>query len=121
MAVYVDQLRTYPDEAIKPAARKYGNRWCHLWTDPGNEDELHAMADRIGIMRKYCQRDNPDFTHYDLIPSKRARALEHGAVERDLKDWLVEQKRLKEKAEQVLPFGLAEETEEPQGDSYLPF
>lgn len=40
------------------------------------EAELHDMADRIGVARKWYQGD-----HYDIALSKRALAVQHGAVE----------------------------------------
>lgn len=41
-------------------------------------DELHAMADKIGVRRKWFQpRSTP---HYDVCQAKRAQAIELGAV-----------------------------------------
>ena len=47
---------------------------CHMIAD--TEDELHAMADRIGVARRWYQGD-----HYDIALSKRAAAVAAGAVE----------------------------------------
>lgn len=47
---------------------------CHMLAD--SVEELHAMADRIGIQRKWFQGD-----HYDICLSKRKLAVEAGAVE----------------------------------------
>lgn len=79
MTIYVDTIRTYPPQAIKPEARKHGDRWCHLWTD-GELEELHAFAARLGLKRTWFQ-DRRGFPHYDLTPSKRLRAVALGAVE----------------------------------------
>jgi hypothetical protein len=38
--------------------------------------ELHEMAGRIGVARRWFQED-----HYDITKSKRAQALRYGAVE----------------------------------------
>lgn len=47
---------------------------CHMMaTDP---NELHAMARRIGVSRRWFQED-----HYDICLSKRKKAVEAGAVE----------------------------------------
>lgn len=54
------------------SGRKY--IMCHMIAD--TEDELHAMADRIGVNRKWFQGD-----HYDIARSKRRRAVRFGAVE----------------------------------------
>lgn len=68
MSVYVDESR-YP----------YGRMiMCHMMAD--SLDELHEMADKIGIARKWFQ-DKPRFPHYDISKGKRALAVEHGAIE----------------------------------------
>jgi len=63
MTVYVDEMRA-----------RYGRMiMCHMLSD--SESELHAMADRIGVARKWYQGD-----HYDIALSKRALAIKNGAV-----------------------------------------
>lgn len=47
---------------------------CHMMAD--SVEELHAMADTIGIDRKHFQGD-----HYDICKAKRKLAVEAGAVE----------------------------------------
>ena len=66
MSVYVDDLRDWPN-----------GKWCHMTAD--SVDELHAMADKIGLKRFWFQGRN--IPHYDLRPSKRQAALLAGAVE----------------------------------------
>lgn len=64
MTVYVDDMRA-----------KFGRMiMCHMIADTA--DELHAMADRIGVARKWHQKD-----HYDISLAKRAMAVGFGAVE----------------------------------------
>lgn len=64
MTVYVDNMMA-----------KYGNMiMCHLIAD--SEAELHAMADKIGVARKWYQGN-----HYDIALSKRKLAVLFGAVE----------------------------------------
>ena len=46
---------------------------CHMKAD--TEDELHAMAALIGVARRWYQGD-----HYDVCQSKRAKAIQLGAV-----------------------------------------
>jgi hypothetical protein len=83
--IYVDQLLTYPASMVAPRAKRYGRRWCHLVTD-GDIEELHAFAERIGCHRSWFQQ-HPRMSHYDLVPSMRAKAIEHGAQEvRTLKE-----------------------------------
>lgn len=64
MAVYVDNM----------SAPYRGMRMCHMVAD--SEEELHAMADRIGIARRWYQGD-----HYDISLGKRALAVRYGARE----------------------------------------
>jgi hypothetical protein len=62
--VYVDDMR----------ARFRDHIMCHMVAD--TEAELHAMAERIGIARRWYQGD-----HYDVTLERRARAVALGAVE----------------------------------------
>lgn len=64
MTVYVDDMRA-----------RFGRMvMIHMIAD--TEAELHAMADRIGVARKWHQGD-----HYDIALSKRALAVAAGARE----------------------------------------
>ena len=64
MTVYVDNMRA-----------KFGRLvMCHMLAD--TEEELHAMADKISVARKWYQGD-----HYDIALSKRTLAIAAGAVE----------------------------------------
>ena len=75
MSVFVDELRNYGGSA--------SFRWtnsCHMYAD--TLDELHAMADRIGMKRAWFQ-DKHGFPHYDLVERRRIVALRAGAVEAD--------------------------------------
>jgi hypothetical protein len=72
LACYVDRVREYPGSGLR------FTRFCHLLAD--TRDELHAMADELGIPRRYFQ-DHPWRWHHDLPEHLRARALELGAQE----------------------------------------
>jgi hypothetical protein len=69
MTVYVDDVR-YP----------YGRMiMCHMFAD--SLDELHAMADRIGIQRRWFQcPPKARWEHYDISLGKKEQAIAHGAV-----------------------------------------
>jgi hypothetical protein len=68
MTVYVDDMRA-----------NYGRMiMCHMIAD--TLDELHAMADTIGVQRKWFQAD-ASWPHYDIALTKRALAVTAGAEE----------------------------------------
>jgi Protein of unknown function (DUF4031) len=69
MAVYVDNMRA-----------AYGRMvMCHMLAD--TDEELHAMADRIGVARRWWQAPPRHDSHYDIALSKRALAVAAGAIE----------------------------------------
>lgn len=52
---------------------------CHMVAD--TDDELHTMADRIGVARRWHQKNGTPHSHYDICKAKRALAVEFGAVQ----------------------------------------
>jgi hypothetical protein len=55
---------------------------CHMTTDQLDLTELHEMAEDIGMKRAWFQSSPPaSVSHYDLVASRRARAIKLGAVE----------------------------------------
>ena len=80
MTVFVDDMRAAFGRMVM----------CHMWAD--TLDELLAMADRIGVARKWIQ-GHPELSfgkhrraswiHFDIALSKRALAIKAGAVETD--------------------------------------
>jgi hypothetical protein len=73
-------MTVYVDESIHAYGRM---KMCHMASP--DIDELHAMADHIGVARKWFQ--NPltmpkvSRPHYDIAMSKRALAVAAGAKE----------------------------------------
>lgn len=67
-------MSVYVDAPIWPFGRM---RMCHMLAD--SLDELHEMADKIGVNRKWFQ--NERYPHYDICKSKRATAVKLGAIE----------------------------------------
>lgn len=77
MTVYVDDVR-----------HPFGNMiMCHLWAD--TLEELLAMVDKIGVQRKWIQghptlsfgkHRNASWVHFDIALSKKALAIQHGAI-----------------------------------------
>jgi hypothetical protein len=69
MVVYVDNMRA-----------SFGRmKICHMIAD--STEELLAMADRIGVSRKWLQKAGTHHEHFDIALSKRALAIEAGAIE----------------------------------------
>lgn len=79
MMVYVDDMKA-------PFGRYV---MCHMWAD--TRAELFAMADRIGVARKWFQRPDSagvagmkaSWEHFDIALTKRALAVAAGAIETD--------------------------------------
>jgi Protein of unknown function (DUF4031) len=72
VACYVDAVQEYPDAGLR------FTRFCHLLAD--TRDELHAMADQLGIPRRFFQ-DHPWRWHHDLPAQLRPQAVALGARE----------------------------------------
>lgn len=71
MSIYVDRTR-----------RQYGRMiMCHMLAD--TTAELDAMADRLGVARKWKQKAGKPDEHYDVCLAKRRMALEAGAIDAD--------------------------------------
>lgn len=60
-------------EHVTPLRHK---RWSHMVSTVSDE-ELHAFAARLGLKRAWHQHGS--FSHYDITPPKRERALQLGA------------------------------------------
>lgn len=69
MSVYVDDMRAFYGRLVM----------CHMLAD--TEDELHAMAARIGVARRWWQGPPRHDSHYDICLTKRALAVAAGAIE----------------------------------------
>lgn len=68
MTVYVD------DMFASPMGRFRRMKMSHMIAD--DEAELHAMAQKIGVARRWYQGD-----HYDICMSMRTKAVALGAKE----------------------------------------
>lgn len=74
MAVYVDDMRA-----------PFGKMtMCHMVAD--SPAELRAMADRIGVSRRWVQKPGTSHEHFDICLSKRALAVQAGAIELTQRD-----------------------------------
>jgi hypothetical protein len=72
VACYVDTVREYPNAGLRFTG------FCHLLAD--TRDELHDMADRLGIPRRFFQ-EHPWRWHHDLPAHLREQAVALGAQE----------------------------------------
>lgn len=69
MSVYVDDMRA-----------PYGRMvMCHMMAD--TTEELLEMAGRIGVHRRWLQKAGTPEEHFDIALSRRALAVQAGAVE----------------------------------------
>jgi hypothetical protein len=66
---------------------------CHMVAD--TTDELLAMADRIGVQRKWLQRAGTYAEHFDVCKSKRAAAIKAGAIVLDRAAFVERMRRLR--------------------------
>lgn len=73
MAVFVDDMHKVP-------MGRFGRmKMCHMIAD--TTEELLAMADRIGLDRRWIQKPGTPHEHFDVSLAKRAEAVKAGAVE----------------------------------------
>ncbi len=69
MSVYVDDMKALFGRMVM----------CHMFAD--SSGELLAMAERIGVQRKWLQYPGTYREHFDICLSKRAKAVALGAKE----------------------------------------
>ena len=69
MSVYVDDMEA-----------GFGRmKMCHMIAD--SHDELIAMADKIGVARKWIQYPGTPREHFDICLAKKKLAVSAGAIE----------------------------------------
>lgn len=66
-------MSVYVDKAQNPYGRM---KMCHMMAD--TIEELHQMADKIGVDRKHFQPTSTP--HYDICQTKRMLAVNNGAI-----------------------------------------
>jgi hypothetical protein len=69
-------VTVYVDDMEAPFGRM---KMCHMIAD--THKELVEMADSIGVARKWIQQKGTAQEHFDIAMSKRALAVQNGAVE----------------------------------------
>jgi hypothetical protein len=78
VTVYVDDMYKFPMGQYRHPRTGYVMKMSHMIAT--TEPELHAMARTIEVGRQHFQR-KPSGDHYDISMTKRALAVQHGAVE----------------------------------------
>jgi hypothetical protein len=69
-------VAVYVDDAENALGRM---KLCHMLAD--TKSELFAMADTIGVARRWYQGfERASCPHFDVSKGKRALAVQHGAV-----------------------------------------
>lgn len=77
MTVYVDDMRM--QATVPNGARSVSGRWSHLMAD--DEDELVDFAvNKLGMRPHWIQHPGTPDVHFDVVESRRTRALALGAV-----------------------------------------
>lgn len=72
-------MTVYVDNARHPYGRMI---MCHMWAD--TEEELHAIAAKLGLKRAWFQQPpKASWKHYDISLGVRAKAVAMGAQETD--------------------------------------
>lgn len=73
MAVYVDNFYT-------TGAGQFGRmKMSHMMAD--TKEELLEMVDKIGVQRKWIQKEGTEYEHFDISLTKRKLAVQNGAIE----------------------------------------
>lgn len=73
MSVYVDDMYKYPTGQFR------GMKMSHLMAD--TTEELLDMVKKIGVRKKWIQKPNTPYEHFDICMSKRELAVKNGAQE----------------------------------------
>lgn len=68
-------MPVYVDDAVHPLGRML---MCHMIAD--SREELFAMVDAIGVDRKWLQKKDTPYEHFDISKGKRAEAIKRGAI-----------------------------------------
>jgi hypothetical protein len=73
-------VSVYVDDMYKHEIGEFSRmKMSHMVAD--SHAELLAMADTIGVARRWIQYPGTDREHFDICMSKRAKAVAAGAVE----------------------------------------
>jgi hypothetical protein len=72
-------MSVYIDNFYETSAGQYGRmKMSHMIAD--NKKELLMMVDKIGVNRKWIQKEGTTHEHFDVCIAKRAQAIKMGAI-----------------------------------------
>lgn len=78
-------MTVYVDDMWKTGLGKFRHmKMSHMMAD--STEELLAMADRIGLNRRWIQKPGTPDEHFDVGMGLRAKAVAAGAVEVTMRD-----------------------------------
>ncbi len=73
-------MPVYVDDMYRSPLGQFGRmKMSHMIAT--DEAELHAMAECLGLARRWHQHAGSPKSHYDISQSKRGLALQRGAIE----------------------------------------
>ena len=78
MSVYVDDMYKYN---IGKLGRM---KMSHMIAD--TKEELIEMVDKIGVNKKWIQKENTEQEHFDISLDKRKLAIQNGAIEISMRE-----------------------------------
>lgn len=84
-------MTVYVDNASIPYGRMF---MCHMIAD--DLDELHTMAEALGVRKWFQEPPKASFPHYDICLSKRDQAIGLGAVACDRRVFSGHLRRIRE-------------------------
>lgn len=84
-------MSVYVDNFYLTGIRYRGMKMSHLIAD--TTDELLAMADKIGVKRKWLQHPGTCNEHFDICLAMRVKAVALGAIEINYRDYAKEIER----------------------------
>lgn len=86
--IYVEKLSQF----LPNGADRF---WYDLWPSDLTSkslEELHAMALKIGLNKRFYFHNHSGFPHYPLTLERRQLAVKYGAIEKDIAEWISERK-----------------------------
>jgi hypothetical protein len=89
-------MTVYVDDMYKSPMGQFGRmKMSHMIAD--STEELLAMANKIGLDRKWIQKAGSPYEHFDVSISLRNKAIAFGAVEVTTRELVIKQREMRSK------------------------